>query len=761
MKMTRYILSVILAAAWVPSLRAATPTEWAVKDAPLRFVANLMIDPSHPSAGYFMTLPDGGILPGPAPEPVIFDEAGNPLVSAVLWHCPDTGCGIVFQKPKAGRSVTIYVRGAKALKLWTPKSGLTPSPLLCEIHGATTQRAASQAGELGVVGPKVLFSNQAWSAGKWRGEKVPLAFQPWRPGGSAIYMLAYLNVTDPGPTWVAPLTQAGQMDVAIAGQMLRFTKKNEKRGGIGATVSLTAGLHEVELYGYNTSGGPTGPLSLTWRPPGAKMEELGGARPSDLRYPGTAMFESRLVKDSETVKSGESVIQDVQSQDGGPIACFAALPQNVFWFEGEDPMIQYVLKAEANSNPKGTQYSWGFDSDPGALATGSEVNWLLKGDDYSWVTLTAEADGKKSVSHSPLYPHSTTKSSINNAETRKAFRLSCLTILKAFPDKSDPVAKWEPCMWNNFFRVLELQPKNTLVEYVVTQRWSFFRKKIDADKKALIEDLFLFSMGEREPKVAMEWVDEFCKDAPNHARSVVLQLKKAEIMMYYLNDLEGARKIITPFLADSSEGGEWARIRMGDLEMLSRNLNEATQRYGDVQTRSKGGSVGAPLVKKPREPSFSGPVLVAEAARQKAALKAAQKGTGKKADEIEAPSNVAAWKLAAIRDVAASENVGSLIEQGFYLEASQALKTWERSFPMTKISGDYILREAKLHMELTDYKRARAILTAYCDQVDTSNFLPEALKMIKSCMIFMNEPEAEVAKYEKEILKRTQFGSDE
>jgi outer membrane protein assembly factor BamD (BamD/ComL family) len=128
---------------------------------------------------------------------------------------------------------------------------------------------------------------------------------------------------------------------------------------------------------------------------------------------------------------------------------------------------------------------------------------------------------------------------------------------------------------------------------------------------------------------------------------------------------------------------------------------------------------------------------------------------------MEPPPDVASWKLAAIRDVAASENVAGMIDQGCYQEALQALKAWERSFPMAKINGDFILREAKLYMALKDYKRARAILNAYCDLIDASNFLPEALGMIKTCMIFMNEPQAEVDKYEKAILKRTQFGGGE
>ena len=201
---------------------------------------------------------------------------------------------------------------------------------------------------------------------------------------------------------------------------------------------------------------------------------------------------------------------------------------------------------------------------------------------------------------------------------------------------------------------------------------------------------------------------------------------------------------------------------MGDLEILSRNLNEATQRYGDVQTRAKAGESDNPGAGRLHEAPPSGPMKSADFARLKARSKGgAKEAEGKAATDMEPPPSVATWKLAAIRDVADSENVAALIDQGCYQEALQALRSWERSFPLTKITGDYILREAKLYMALKDYKRARVILSAYCDLVDTSNFLPEALQMIKSCMIYMNEPEAEIAKYEKAILKRTQFGGGE
>jgi hypothetical protein len=758
MKMTAYMKSGLLAAMLAMPARAAMPEDWVVKDAPIRFVLDLTTDPSHASAGHFVTIPDGGILPGPAPDPQVFDEAGAPLASGVLWHCPDTGCGLVFQAPKAGRSVVIYVGATPKAKVWTPQSGLTPSAILCETRGNAGQKEALQLAQLGLVGPVVRYVNQGWTTAKWQNEKVPLSLWNWRPAGVAMYLLAYVDVTDPGPTWVAPLGRAGLMDVAVDGQMIAMARKSDKRGGVGAVVPLTSGLHKVELYAYSPEGGATGPLMLTWRPPKTTTAELGGVRSPDVKYPGTPMFESRMVKDSEVVKSGECRVREIQTRDGGPVASFTMSAENVFAFEGEDALVHCLFKAWTRNNPAGARYSWRFDGVPGASPAGAELNWLFKSGVDGWVTLTVEADGKRSTARSLFSPFSGVRSSIERPATREAFRTACLAMLQSYPDKTDPVAKWDTNVWNNLFRVLELKTDDTLVEYVVTNRWDFFRKKLDADRKAILEDSFLISMAVRNPQEAMRWAQEFAKDAPSHPRSVMLQLKRAEILMYYSGDLDGARKIITPLLSDNSEGGEWARIRMGDLEILARNLNEATQRYGDVQNRSKA-NTGEPTTGPTRlKETPTGPMNAADFAK----LKAPKKGGGKKAvEEVEPPPNVAYWKLAAIRDVAASENVGNLIDQGFHREALVALRSWERSFPLTKITGDYILREAKLYMALKDYKRARVILRAYCDQVDTSNFLPEALQLIRKCMIFMNEPEAEMAKYEKEILKRTQFGGKE
>ncbi|MEI6787768.1 MAG: hypothetical protein WCL49_04740 [bacterium] len=752
------VLCVGAVALLVNPVTAADASEWAVKDASIRFQLDLTVNPSHPSAGYFVTIPDGGILPGPAPLSAVFDDKGAPLGSGVLWHNVAKGCGVVFQAPATGQSVVIYFSGSTKSKLWTPQSGLTPGAIFCETYGTASQQAAHQLGELGRVGAKAQFGNQVRTAGTYKGDMVPLALQEWRPGGTAMYLLAHVIVSDPGVTWVAPLIRAGQMDIVIDGKPVSVTKKNEKRGGVGGAVQLSAGPHRVELYGYNSAGGATGPMMLTWRTPKTTIQELGGPRAPDLKYPGTPMCESRFPRDDEIIKSGSCKIRTIQAQDGGPIASFTMSPGSVFWFPEEEAIIQYGLRVDPKGNPTGTRYTWTFDGMPGALASGSELTWLFKGGEDTGVTLTAESGGKRSTARILFYPYSEDKSSIAYDSTRADFRQACLTMVKSFSEKEDPFSGWTPGMWSNLFRVLDLQMEDPLLGYLVTQRWDFLKKKLDDAKKARLQDLFLIIKARQNPKEALKWAQEFCNaDCPRN-RIVMLQLKQAEILMYYLNDLEGARKIITPLLLSSGEEGEWARIRMGDLEFLSRNLNEATERYGEVQNRSKAGSVKAPaIMTKLHESTLSGPVKSADFAKKNAP----QKSVVSKPSEFETPGSVADWKLSAIRDVAASETVGGLMEQGFYDEALHALKTWERSFPLNKITGDYILREATLYIALKDYKRARVILTAYCEQIDASNFLPGAMKMVRSCMIYMNEPDAVVDKYYNELLKRTQFGGGE
>ena len=65
--------------ALAPCVHAAG--DWHVPDAALRYKVSLTTKPSHTSAGYYVHLPDGGILRGAAPSPTVVTEDGKVIPS--------------------------------------------------------------------------------------------------------------------------------------------------------------------------------------------------------------------------------------------------------------------------------------------------------------------------------------------------------------------------------------------------------------------------------------------------------------------------------------------------------------------------------------------------------------------------------------------------------------------------------------------------------------------------------------------------------
>jgi len=743
---------------------------WRVKEATIRFTVTLLRTPTHPSAGYFLRLPDGGILPAPYPVTQVVDAQGNTLKSYSLWQNRESGLGVVFEAPKVGKVAFIYVASGTRLNTWTPDSGLTPSAIIATHPGHGAKNDAANLSRLGAVDATVHYRNEPGS------QNAPLALpgdRSGRPGYAAMYMLAHVATTEPGETWIAPVSfGGGVMQVSVDGTQLALHKVNDKQGGTGANVTLSAGLHRLDLLGFYPvkNGGPE--IILTWRTPKTSSKELGGIRPSDLRYAGTPMWEARQLHPREIVRSGECVIQRLQSRDGGPVAHFTLEPHQVYWFGNETPLVIYRLNAFQAGNPDGTQYSWSFSNSPGAAPTGAGLQWLFPSLRDQRVTLRAVAGGRQSQCTAPFYPFSETHTSLNDPAARLAFRSTCLGMLQSYPPTKDPTEGWDISFWNNFFRNIELTRQTELVSHLVTNRWDAISKKLAPEQKEMLEDIFFATTAANDPQTALKWAllleqkttEQTAaiinpsqrldlarqQDARTHKRdrAVMLRLKGAEVLMYQLKNLDEARKWVRPLTAETGEAGEWARIRMGDIEFLSRNLNEATQLYGDVQDRCK-------HTKTPAE--------IAAAAKAEAAAEELHKGKkrGKGTKEPvrvpPPPTRVAPWKLSAIRDVAAAENVRNLLEQGYNWEAWQALRAWEREFPLSKISSDYLLAEGKLCMALGDYARCRALLEAYCDQVDASNYVGEAMELIVQCMTFMREPPEAIAKYRAAIKKRMEF----
>ncbi len=738
MRFRVWALALLLAGA------AGAQDAWHIQDAAVRFTVQLAAPPTHPSCGYFLHLPDGGALPGPTPVPRVLGTDGTELKSFVLWHSRQDGIALVFAPPDGAREVLVYVLGMGRPVLWTPASGLTPSAILAVRSGAGQRPDAYALSRPGEVEGSVAFFNRAGHP------KAPLAISgdlTGREGPNASFLLAYVDVKKPGEHWFAPLTFAGGAEVRVDGKALAPKQVNKKAGGTGEAIELSAGLHRVEVLAWAPdSKSQNGVMTLTWRPPGTPAGELGGNRPSDLPYAGTPMWESRPLKENEIARSGRAVIGSARARDGGPVARVNVEALENFWVENEPPLLLCRVKAEAAGAPSDTRYTWTFEG--GGQIAKPEAQWLFMGGRDHTVLLTAESGKRRSVARHTFHPFGTMQTSLENSTTRANFRQAALDMLEAFPAGQDAIAAWTPSHWNNLFRTLDLNQGRALIAHLFQVRRPVLERKLAPDQLALLREVFLDFLPRVSPEQALEWAALFEKEARDGHQAALMRLQRVEYLLFYLNRPDEARRLLESLTAGgrADDASEWARIRLGDAEFMAGKLNEATRLYADVQGR----------VKK-RRTKFSDAApemnLAGKSSMEiSAALRAGLKPTGGSPD-----AKVADWKVSALLDAADSENVKSLVSQGYLLEARQALREWERDFPMSKISGDFILNEARFYMALKDWKRAAAMLSPYCEQIDASSYIPAAVEALLECQERLNLPKAERLAFCERMKKKLEF----
>ena len=703
---------------------------WDVAQAPVRFTLKLTGAPTHPSAGYFVHIPDGGVLPKPFPQPQVVASDGSVVPSFVLWQNPATGLGVVFQAPPAGGDVSLYVLPSRRLPLWTPASGLTPSAMLCTQSGRGTRADALALAKLGAVSTTVQVRNRAGVA------QAPLSIPgdlSGRTGPCAIYMLAHVATLDPGKTWMAPISFAGKMEIRVDGQVLKIEKRINKPAGTGQYVELAAGLHRMEIFCWTPQGHAprNGLLTMMWQTPKTTSAQMGGVRPADLPFPGTPMWAGRKLHANEIVRSGTASVVSAVTRDGGPVAAFEVKPLENLWFEGEPPVMVYNLAARTAGSPAGTSYTWSFGN--GSQAVTPTIPWLVEGGRDHRVSLTATAGSKRSTCQVPFYPYATQRTSLNSPASRERYLAAVESVFAAYPAKADPTADWHQAHWNNMFRCLELNKQRDLLTHLVEVRWDLLAAKLPPERLALLQELALDFAPRVDPQLALKWIALFEAKARGSTAKARLAVTRAEVTMYELADLAAAKAILGKVVRyqRKNEAAELARIRLGDVALMEGDLNAAMQAYGEVQTRAR-----------PRDMRAA-----ATAASPKA----------KSSTALGKQPAVAEWKMNALLDVSASETVKGLIDQGFLLEAKQALRRWERAFPQSKLSGDLLLNEARFYMAVQDWRRARAILTPYCEHVDASSFMPAAAEALLACKLRLEEPDDEIVTFCKKMMKKLAF----
>ncbi len=720
---------------------AAAAVEWQVADAALRYKLDLRRSPTESSAGYYCHLPDGGILRGGAATTVVMTDAGKVVPSFLLWQNPESGFSFVFADPGSSvRSVYVYIQSARQPQVWKPDSGITPSAILCTLPGRDNLGAAHSLAQLGRVDPMVNSINKAGIP------KAPFSIggdESGRPRPGSFYLLSYIIAPTAGSYWFSPFIREGQCEILIDGVRLNVHEHSKQWGGDGAAVDLTKGLHRVEVFQTADGTGPYssnkrngGLMFLTWRPP---KEQLKGV-------------ESRILKDAEIVRSGDCNLISVEAKNGAPVAVGLATPGLCYWFENEEPLIIYDLNAVTTGEPAGTTYTWTFPE--GAVFTGPKTQWIFSGLRETKVQLTTKSSAGTSSSIIPFFTFSIQAANLDNFYDRTAFRKAVTTMLAAYPHTPDPVADWSSAWWNNLMRTIEADGGYPLLHQLFTNHFDTVRKKISPEQLSTLQDLLLDLMQRQDPREALQWIQTFYAAAPSVDNRNALKLREGEVQMYYLGDRNTAKQIFTTLSTTPGELGERAKIRLGDLAFLDGDLNGATAIYADVQKRARNMRNAAPAVDKlvtnqlvngnggNAKPAASPDWRSAPLPMQGAAA-----GTAPGTD----------LKHGALQEVSLSENVHTLTEGNFFLEALQALSVWESEFPLSKISGDYIIRESALYIKMQDWKRAQPMLEAYCREIDASSFLPDAASMLIECVQGAKEPPASIRDIIVKVRDRLKF----
>jgi len=719
------------------ALRVQAAPEWQAPTAALRFKLDLARKPTHPSAGYYVHLPDGGILRGITPTTVVTTEDGKVLPSYLLWQNPESGFSIVFADPGAGAKVVyVYPQAGRLPQLWRPESGLTPSALLCAAPGRDNLGAAQALAKLGRVEPAVHSTDEVG---------IPTA--PFSIGGDvsgrprpgAFYLLSYVEATAAGKYWIAPFFRSGPGEILINGTRLIPKEQSKVWGGTGAFVELTAGLHRVEVFQtapgtgpYSSNASEGGLMYLTWRSP---KEELKGV-------------ESRVLKPTEMARSGSCNLTGVEGRDGAAVPVAAVKPTLNYWFENEEPLLVYDLNV-LSPGPAGTTWTWSFAD--GASIEGAKAQWLFPGFREHKVRLTAKSAQSTSASVVSFFGFGTPQTSLENPAHREAFRNVLATMLQAYPRNPDPVATWSDAWWNNLFRTVEGGEGYPLLVRLFTDHFEAARKKLAPGQLHALQNLFLDLSQRQNPRETMQWLLKFQPGVATSPRQHELRLIEGELQMYYLGDRKQAETLFTALAALPGETGDRAKIRLGDLALIGGDLNKATSLYADVQNRARSKRNAAPPASVPlvaNQLVQGGPARPAAPDWRSSPL--ALQGPGKTA-------GAAAQKSGALQEVSLSENVRTLTEGGFLLEARQALLLWENEFPLSKVSGDYILRESAVYMKMQDWKRAQPMLEAYCREIDASSFLPDAAAMLIACVNGAKAPPSSIREIVEKVKGRLKF----
>lgn len=725
---------------------AGLSAAWDVSGAKICYNLTLEKRPTHSACGFFVHLPDGGIHGSKLPQPVVVADDGRTLQSRVLWNSPEGGFDLVFESPgDSVQSVRVYMKDSGKPEYWTPDCGLKPSPVLVSVAGQDSLSAAESLMKFDKP-VKSLLTSLHYGGEHSKGKKRTAAFNIGgdvfgRSMPGIFYYLTYIDAPSSGSYWFGPKfphTPVGQTKILVNGREIARETRSPLWGGTGGEAELQQGLNRVEVIQTAPGSGPYKQflMYLTWRPPGETME-------IESSY-------SRVINGKEVAHSGIAKLDSIERADGGPVAAPSVNNGLLFWTGEEQPLVTAELIASVGKNPPDTTYTWTFSDN--STASGERVSWIFPGLQVVSATLTAKSSKGVSKSTFEFYPSPFEAADLNKLANQLAYQAAVDFMVSESPTSRDAIPQWTTEHWNNFFRTLGGSTEGKILAKLFKKHSATMARQLSPEQYLWLQDRFVDTLGDGDPGEALRWIDAIRKSTKTPDRLQTLKLCEAEILLRSQGDVAKAKAILEPLAATNNSATAKALIRLGDIAFQQGDLNDATSKYSRAQAVARASRNASQPAASTYQLSYEKVLSDAPAVepKPKAAagfaeiLKAREEAKGRK-------------KAAALQEVSLSENVRMLTKNGLYREAGEALEVWEAQFPLSKVGGDYILREAEWNIANGKHDRAYPMLAAYCTLIDASSFLPDATTLLIKCSAELPDTKAPTRVIVKSILDRMKY----
>jgi TolA-binding protein len=712
-----------LAAGLVGTGAAAAATNWPVENATVRFEVQLVASPNEPEAGVIAVIPDGGLLPRSAPDPVVIDTQGKTLKSEVLWYNPRDGIAVVFEQPAQGLA-TIYFRPSGTFTRVGNKPGsfFKPGLMLVGKQGHASMPAA------------LSLPQEALQGGTRLGF-VPFIGQRENQLGQnedfTAYYSGWVRMASKTKTFICTISSDGsmaQVDGKVVANWPGIHKRTEGGSGkYGSWVELAAGPHRVEYF-YFKKGNDEAEANLCWKLPSDKLPHT--------------------IRATDYFQSGQARVLKCELADGATPAAIRWVCSSYLWLRSW-PWCNFTLQAlGAAQAPAGTTYTW--EPEPGLRVNGPELNWLFAGQGEHSVGLTVTQGATVRKSQRTVYfARTPQRATINSPNDRVEYRKALLARCQAVPAAQRPCATWDDELWTIFSETAEPLAGLSVMQEVFERSWSDLQRRPPAERYRL-ENIYFELMRYSDKKQAEGWLPKFeSADGTNRERRLLWQMTKVDFTLNELNQPEEARKLAAAFRATAAGSNEIAlvMIRQGDVERYAGQAEDAAKFYSGAQdilgkksgTLAKGAMIGNPAQKgKP--------------AKDERLPKWQQRG-GKGERLFAIAPSVDDWRKQAVREAAYYETLHTMLKVHDVEEARKTLAQWELEFPLSKLAGDYPIGEGEFYTSIGDFNRALRVLSTYRKNVEISNYLPQAMALECRCLHALKRLE-EFKTLAAELIKR-------